>query len=173
MDGTTVRIELVLGTKASFHLSHNVRRKFGYLHKLGYFPLGLCPKLWTWKISPLQVDRVVNKTRRRRRRSSLLTTPIRQSTSRGCLLQVGQLYHSDSIAAICGFVVQLKGGSVAEWLACWTQAQKGLGSNRSRDAVGKQSQANCSHPSCLCSPSSKIGSSPLKGCWGNFRPGGK
>jgi len=36
--------------------------------------------------------RVVNKTRRRRRRrSSLLTTPIRQSTSRGCLLQVDQL----------------------------------------------------------------------------------
>ena len=28
------------------------------------------------------------------------------------------------------------GGSVAEWLACWTQAQKGLGSNRSLDAVG-------------------------------------
>ena len=30
-------------------------------------------------------------------------------------------------------------GSVAEWLACWTQAQKGLRSNRSRDAVGYQS----------------------------------
>jgi len=29
-----------------------------------------------------------------------------------------------------------EGGSVAEWLVCWTQAQKGLGSNRSRDAVG-------------------------------------
>ena len=28
------------------------------------------------------------------------------------------------------------GGSVADCLACWTQAQKGLGSNRSRDAVG-------------------------------------
>ena len=28
------------------------------------------------------------------------------------------------------------GVSVAEWLACWTQEQKGLGSNRSRDAVG-------------------------------------
>jgi len=28
------------------------------------------------------------------------------------------------------------GGSVAEWLACWTQTQKGLGSNRSCDAVG-------------------------------------
>ena len=28
------------------------------------------------------------------------------------------------------------GGSVAEWLACWTQAQKGPGSNRSRDPGG-------------------------------------
>jgi len=28
-----------------------------------------------------------------------------------------------------------RGGSVAEWLACWTQAQKDPGSNRSRDAV--------------------------------------
>jgi len=28
-------------------------------------------------------------------------------------------------------------GSVAEWLAGWTQAWKGLGSNRSRDAVGQ------------------------------------
>ena len=33
-------------------------------------------------------------------------------------------------------VVTMQGGSVAEWLACWTQAQKGLGSNRSSDAVG-------------------------------------
>jgi len=31
------------------------------------------------------------------------------------------------------------GGSVAEWLACWTQAHKGLGSNRSCDAVRSQS----------------------------------
>jgi len=30
----------------------------------------------------------------------------------------------------------LEGGSVAEWLVCWTQAQKGLGSDCSRDAVG-------------------------------------
>jgi len=29
-----------------------------------------------------------------------------------------------------------EGGSVAEWLACWTQAQKSLGSKHSRDAVG-------------------------------------
>jgi len=45
-------------------IPHCVIRKFGYLQNL--------------------VDRVVNKTRRRRR-SSLLTTPVRQSTSRGCL----------------------------------------------------------------------------------------
>jgi len=30
-------------------------------------------------------------------------------------------------------------GLVAEWLACWTQAQKGLGSNCSHDAVWQQS----------------------------------
>ena len=35
------------------------------------------------------------------------------------------------------------------------------------------SQANCSRPSCLCSSSSKISSSPLKGWVGNCRPGGK
>jgi len=29
-----------------------------------------------------------------------------------------------------------QGGSVAEWLACWTQAQMGPGSNRSRGDVG-------------------------------------
>jgi len=56
------------------------------------YPTLYCPKLRTSKITPRDVDRVVNNTRRRRRRSSLLTTrPIRQSTSRGCLLQVDQL----------------------------------------------------------------------------------
>ena len=29
-----------------------------------------------------------------------------------------------------------EGGSVVEWLVCWTQVQKGLDSNRSRDADG-------------------------------------
>ena len=32
-------------------------------------------------------------------------------------------------------IIWVWGSSVAEWLACWTQAQKGLESNRSRDAV--------------------------------------
>jgi len=37
---------------------------------------------------------------------------------------------------VCISTAWVKCGSVAEWLACWTQAQKGPGSNRSRDAVG-------------------------------------
>ena len=75
--------------------------------------------------------------------------------------QYGCGYHAIYIVSNCCL-----GGSVAECLACWTQARKGVGSNRSRDAL-------CSHPLCLCSPSSEIGSSPLKGCEGNCRPGGK
>ena len=51
------------------------------------------------------------------------------------------------------------GGLVSELLARWTQVQKGPGSNRSRDA---ESKANCSHPLCLCSPSSKIGVALLR-----------
>ena len=33
-------------------------------------------------------------------------------------------------------IVGIQGGLVAEWLACWTHAQKGTSSYRSRDAVG-------------------------------------
>jgi len=41
---------------------------------------------------------------------------------------------------IAQFTIRLNetGGSVAEWLACWTRAQKGPVSNRSRDAVGNR-----------------------------------
>ena len=38
-----------------------------------------------------------------------------------------------------------KGGSVAEWLACWTQTQKGPGSNSSRDAVVEIQQCTFKH----------------------------
>ena len=48
-------------------------------------------------------------------------------------------YHTINLTENCHFdtttVLFYRGGSVAEWLACWTQAQKGPGSNRSRDAV--------------------------------------
>ena len=37
---------------------------------------------------------------------------------------------------VCVTITVTADGSVAEWLACWTQAQKGLGSNCSRDPVG-------------------------------------
>jgi len=38
-------------------------------------------------------------------------------------------------SATCELYLYNRGGSVAEWLACWTQAQMGQGSNRRRDAV--------------------------------------
>jgi len=63
---TTGRIELSFSMEASSHLiAHCVIRRFEYFRKQGYFPLiplKLCSKLWTWKISPRQVDRVVNES---------------------------------------------------------------------------------------------------------------
>jgi len=43
---------------------------------------------------------------------------------------------SDCVSCIGTLSFAMSAGSVAEWLACWTQAQEGLGSNRSRDDVG-------------------------------------
>ena len=45
----------------------------------------------------------------------------------------------DDQRSISHIMLLILRGSVTEWLACWTQAQQGLGSNRSRDAVGQQS----------------------------------
>ena len=44
------------------------------------------------------------------------------------VVMMTKLEERNRVSACC-----LLGGSVAEWLACWTQAQKGPGSNRSRD----------------------------------------
>ena len=46
---------------------------------------------------------------------------------------------SDCPIAQIPLLRDVMGGSVAEWLACWTEAHKGPGSNRSRNAVGWQS----------------------------------
>ena len=62
-------------------IPHGTVRKYGHLQKIGYFPLERRSKSIALKKT----------RRRRRRRSSLLTTPIRQSTSRGYLLQVNRL----------------------------------------------------------------------------------
>ena len=93
---TTGRIELILAWRLLFAIPTMCYKENWVSPEIRVLPSGIlsqsCPKLRTWKISPRQVDRVVNKTRRRRRRqrSSLSTTPTRQSTSRGCLLQVDQ-----------------------------------------------------------------------------------
>ena len=41
------------------------------------------------------------------------------------------------------------GGSVVEWLVCWTQAQKGLGSNRSATLSGNSLKQTV-HTHCAC-----------------------
>ena len=60
--------------------------------------------------------------------------------SLSCLRQVGvSLWYSVWKWGLCRLprsTIRLSIYLVAEWLACWTQAQKGPGSNRSRDAVG-------------------------------------
>ena len=50
----------------------------------------------------------------------------------GCL-NISQTYESLLLLLIIIIIIIV---AVAEWLACWTQAQKGPGSNRSRDALG-------------------------------------
>ena len=66
--------------------------------------------------------------------------PALQQTVLGAKYVVSTRCSSEQIAQMDGIsfanYYDNYGGSVAEQLACWTQAQKGPGSNRSRDAVG-------------------------------------
>jgi len=48
------------------------------------------------------------------------------------------------------------GGSVAEWLTCWTQVQKGLGSNCSHDAVATKTSSAKPRPRTQNSVSSGL-----------------
>ena len=57
-----------------------------------------------------------------------------------------QPYYLHHFHTLCNILKSIynKGGSVAEWLACWIQAQKGLGSNRSRQVYNSHHlQADC------------------------------
>ena len=58
------------------------------------------------------------------------------STLRSFALITEQISLLAAVVGILCRVLDQLGGLVAEWLACWTQAQKGPGSNRSCDAVG-------------------------------------
>jgi len=69
---------------------------------------------------------------RLRRHAELLVLPIFH-----CFLKQHVEWHMpvpDCLFSKCNVIVMR--GSVAEWLACWSQAQQDPGSNRSRDAVG-------------------------------------
>ena len=62
-------------------------------------------------------------------------------------------------------------GSVAVWLACWAQAQKGPGSHRSRDASLRQTvhtrRASVHQAAKLVAALLRVAA-----CGGNCRPGG-
>jgi len=77
---TTGEIQLVFGTDASL-LPYCVKGNAS-IFNIRVVLLEVCRKLWTKTISPRQVDRVVNKTRRQ---SSLLPY-LRRSTCHDCLL---------------------------------------------------------------------------------------
>ena len=81
-------------------------RKSGYLQKLGYFPQRLCATFRTLKISPRQVDRVVNSNGRRRRRSHTHTHTRARAHQFFCLERGADLHmaqpmplHSLSLAS--------------------------------------------------------------------------
>ena len=52
------------------------------------------------------------------------------------ICRIGRTLAVDKRSGVIFSSSQGTGGSVAEWLACWTQAQMGLGSNRSHNGVG-------------------------------------
>ena len=60
------------------------------------------------------------------------------------------------------YIYYLLGGSVARLACSWTQAQKGLGSNRIRDALGNSLRQTV-YTHCA-SVHQATGSSPLKDC---------
>ena len=55
------------------------------------------------------------------------------------------LIHAHAAIMAGLYIVMCRHGSVAEWLACWTQAQKGLGSNRAAATLSGNSLRQTVH----------------------------
>jgi len=64
----------------------------------------------------------------------LLAVASSQTSLAHCKFSLSFLHPTYCIVQLYELHIQY-GGSVAEWLACWTEAQKSLGSSGSRDAV--------------------------------------
>jgi len=64
------------------------------------------------------------------------------------------------------------GGSVADWLACWTEAQKAQVQIAVMTLFGNSLSILFTAIMPLFTKQQN-GSSPVKGCGGNCRPGGK
>jgi len=77
------------------------------------------------------------------------TNPQSKPIDLGCESAENWLLPSTSLVAIVISVcISSVGGSIAEWLDCWTEAQKGPGSYRSRDAVGETGLNQFVHTHC-------------------------
>jgi len=89
-------------------------------------------------ISTLTVEESVRMTEDRDKRRKYVHGPRlkKRRTAYALLLSAGVSGCICRTQRYGTFSLTYLGGSVAEWLACWTQAQKGLRSNRNRDAVG-------------------------------------
>jgi len=82
-------------------IPHCVKSKYGYI------PLGLCSKLRTWKISPRQVDRVVNNSSSSSTVEFVDTyTTIDESWLFTTSWSTVTIFNSITVIC-CGFVVQL------------------------------------------------------------------
>jgi len=83
-------------------------------------------------------DEIFIAERERRTRAILLGLEqlIAATVSSPVIPNLSRCPNNNSMNKTLKYCIITMGGSVGEWLACWTQAQKGPGSNRSRDAVG-------------------------------------
>ena len=62
--------------------------------------------------------------------------PVADTVRHAVIMDVHAAAHKHNAPHCTNTLPASSRGSVAEWLACWTRAQKGPGSNRSRHAVG-------------------------------------
>ena len=78
----------------------------------------------------------MNQDRLRAKNTSVVTVNARTENAAQQKMHELLPFYSNLFRFAASCYYSYSGGSVAEWLACWTQAQKGLGSNHCRDAVG-------------------------------------
>ena len=98
------------------------------------------------------------------------TSQPTSANSDGSLLDVIVTIRLCSVTALFTTSACSTVGLVAGWLACWTQVQKGLGSNRSHDSFRETVHT---HHASVHQGAELVAALLSKGCEGNCGPGGK